>query len=98
LLLVIVENIPWTASLAIRILRGVNKQFRQSQINLANRVKALRAERGLSQEKLAFEADIDRTYASQIERAIGNPSLRVICAIATVLEVELIDLMKSDKT
>jgi len=94
-LISIVENIPWTASLILRILAGVSNQFRQSQLNLAQRVKDLRAKRGLSQERLAFEAEIDRTYASQIERAIGNPSLRVICAIAEVLEVELIELLAS---
>ena len=48
---------------------------------------------GLSQEGLAHEAGIDRTYASQIERGIGNPSLRVICAIAQVLGVAPKDLI-----
>ena len=63
------------------------------QARLANRVRALRLERGLSQEDLAFEAGIDRTYQSQIERAIGNPSLRVLCAIAKALDVDLLELL-----
>jgi len=42
---------------------------------------------------LALEADIDRTYASQIERAIGNPSLKVICKLAEVLKVSPIELL-----
>ncbi len=58
-------------------------------------MRALRAERGLSQEALAHEAGIDRTYASQIERAVGNPSLKVLCAIATALNVELNDLLRA---
>jgi len=47
-----------------------------------------RLERGLSQEGLALEAGIDRTYASQIERGIANPSLKILCQIATVLRVK----------
>lgn len=54
----------------------------------------MRLERGLSQEDLALEAGIDRTYQSQIERAVGNPSLRVLCAIAVALDVDLVDLFK----
>jgi transcriptional regulator with XRE-family HTH domain len=51
---------------------------------------------GLSQEAMALEAGIDRTYASQIERGVSNPSLRVICAVAKILGVEPVDLL-SDK-
>ncbi len=55
----------------------------------------MRAGRGLSQEALAHEAGIDRTYQSQIERGVGNPSLRVLCAIAVALNVELNDLLRA---
>jgi len=90
---IIVENIPWTASLLDCILWNVSKIFNQSKKTLADRVKTLRLEAGLSQEQLALEADIDRTYASQIERAIGNPSLKVICKLAEVLNVSPIELL-----
>jgi transcriptional regulator with XRE-family HTH domain len=56
-------------------------------------VKALRIGLGISQETMALEAGIDRTYASQIERGISNPSLRVICAVAEVLQVEPAELL-----
>ena len=88
-----VENIPWTASLLDCILWNVSKIFNQSKKSLAERVKTLRTEAGMSQEQLALEADIDRTYASQIERAIGNPSLKVICKLAEVLKVSPIELL-----
>lgn len=39
----------------------------------------------ISQEELAFRAGIDRTYASQIERAVANPSLGIISALGDVL-------------
>ena len=73
--------------------------FLKSQQTLAIRVKTLRMGLGLSQEAMALEAGIDRTYASQIERGIGNPSLRVICAVAEILGVEPADLLsQNDKT
>ncbi len=70
-------------------------RFEESRQALADRVRALRAERGLSQEALAHEAGIDRTYASQIERGVGNPSLKVLCAIATALNIELDVLLRA---
>ena len=70
-----------------------------SQQTLAVRVKTLRLELGMSQEAMALEAGIDRTYASQIERGVSNPSLRVICAVAEILGVEPVDLLsKQSKT
>ena len=65
----------------------------KSQQTLAVRVKTLRMGLGLSQEAMALEAGIDRTYASQIERGVSNPSLRVICAVAKILGVEPVDLL-----
>jgi transcriptional regulator with XRE-family HTH domain len=71
--------------------------LRVLQARLATRVRDTRIERGLSQEALAFAAGIDRTYQSQIERAIGNPSLRVLCAIAEALNVDLLYLLSEDE-
>ena len=67
----------------------------KSQQTLAIRVKTLRMGLGLSQEAMALEAGIDRTYASQIERGVSNPSLRVICAVAKILGVEPVDLLSN---
>jgi transcriptional regulator with XRE-family HTH domain len=66
----------------------VTTSFRLAQNKLATLVKARRVELGISQEELAHQAGIDRTYASQIERGIGNPSLKVICALADALKIE----------
>jgi transcriptional regulator with XRE-family HTH domain len=41
----------------------------------------------MTQEKLAFEAEIDLTYVGGIERGKRNPSLLVMCRIAVVLSV-----------
>ena len=60
---------------------------------LAEDVRSARLAAGISQEELAFRAGIDRTYASQIERAIANPSLGITCAVADALGSTLIDLL-----
>ncbi len=60
---------------------------------LAAKVKQFRLASGISQEELAFRAGIDRTYASQIERAVANPSLGIICSLADALGCSLSDLL-----
>ena len=79
--------------------KGVSDLLLKSQQTLAIKVKTLRIGLGMSQEAMALEAGIDRTYASQIERGVSNPSLRVICAVAEILGVEPADLLsQQDKT
>jgi transcriptional regulator with XRE-family HTH domain len=63
----------------------MDKDFESMRKVLAHNVRTLRREKGLSQEQLAFEADIDRTYVSQIERSVINPSLLVLHKVARVL-------------
>ena len=59
---------------------------------LGDNVKTLRLAHGLSQEELAFQAELDRTYISQIERGVSNPSVLVILKISLVLKVEFAEL------
>ena len=49
---------------------------------LAMRLRARRKALGLSQEQLALDASVNRTFVSQIERGIGNPSLHTLCRLA----------------
>lgn len=67
--------------------------FDQLRQTLGQNVRRLRVERGLSQEQLAFDAEIDRTYVSQIERAVINPSLFVLFRVSSVLGVSVGDLL-----
>ena len=60
---------------------------------LAVKMKALRKERGWSQEALAGEAGLDRTYVSGVERRVKNPTITVIERIATALGCKLGDLL-----
>ncbi len=50
-------------------------------------VKKIRRERGWSQEELAFESGLHRTYISGIERGARNPTLLVIDQVAAALGV-----------
>lgn len=56
-------------------------------------MKRLRQERGLSQEKLAFEADIHRTYISDLERGARNPTISLVEKLCTYLRVSAGDLL-----
>ncbi|MBI4996836.1 MAG: helix-turn-helix transcriptional regulator [Rhodocyclales bacterium] len=52
-------------------------------------MKAARQQAKLSQESLALAAEVDRTYVSQLERGIANPSLLILYRLAKTLGLEL---------
>ncbi len=52
-------------------------------------VRQKRLELKLSQEELAFQSKLHRTYISQIERGIKSPSLRVISIVAYALQMKV---------
>jgi transcriptional regulator with XRE-family HTH domain len=56
-------------------------------------VRKIRQQRGMTQEKLAFEAEIDLTYVGGIERGKRNPSLLVMARVAEALSVPLAKLL-----
>ena len=60
---------------------------------LAANMKALRRERGWSQETLADVAGLDQTYVSGIERKVKNPTITVIERIAQALGCSLGELL-----
>lgn len=60
---------------------------------LATNIRLARKQVGLSQEQLADAAQIDRTYASGIERSKRNPSIMVLARIADAVGVELAELL-----
>lgn len=57
-------------------------------------LRRLRTEKGLTQEKLADLAGIDRTYVSALERQLYSVSLDTIEMLADVLKVEPSDLLR----
>ena len=61
---------------------------------LAQNLRRFRVEKGLSQEALAFAANIDRTYVSGIERGVRNPTLDILDSFAAALAVTADVLIK----
>lgn len=57
-------------------------------------LKELRLEKGLSQESLANQSDIDRTYISDIEKGERNISLKIIERLTETLQISLSELFK----
>jgi len=57
------------------------------RILLGRKVRSLRKGQGWSQEDLAFESDLDRTYIGGIEQGRRNVGLINICKIAKALKV-----------
>ena len=51
-------------------------------------LRTVRKQRGLSQEKLALEAEVERNYVSLIELGRNSPSMRVLFKLCKVLEVQ----------
>lgn len=63
-------------------------------VALGKRVKQCRHAVDKSQETLAFEAHIDRTYISAIERGIANPSIESLANICHALGLTLAELFE----
>lgn len=66
-------------------------------VALGKRLKALRIAADKSQETLAFEAEIDRTFVSAIERGVANPSVVLLSHVCYALGVTLADLFEPIK-
>jgi transcriptional regulator with XRE-family HTH domain len=63
--------------------------MRDWRVIFGRNVRKVRQRRGLTQEQLAFEAEIDLTYVGGIERGKRNPSLLVMGRIADALSIPL---------
>lgn len=60
----------------------------------AANLRRLRHARGLSQDNLAYEADISRSYLSQLEKGAFYASLKIVGKLAIVLDVDPAELLK----
>ncbi len=58
---------------------------------LACNLRRLRVSHGVSQKRLAANAEIARGYISRIERALENPTLRMLDRLATALCVPMVE-------
>ncbi|MCP1845590.1 transcriptional regulator with XRE-family HTH domain [Bradyrhizobium sp. USDA 4524] len=60
---------------------------------MALNVRRIRVERGISQQKLAHEAGIDRSYLASLERQSKNPTIDILDRIADALGVHPFELV-----
>lgn len=60
----------------------------------ATNLRRLRHAKGLSQDDLAYEAEVSRSYLSQLEKGQFYASLKIVDKLATVLGVEPAELLK----
>jgi transcriptional regulator with XRE-family HTH domain len=63
------------------------------RIAFGKTLRALRLERGISQEKLAELAGLHRNYVGVLERGGQSPSLDAICKLAGALKVKAAELV-----
>lgn len=57
-------------------------------------LRRCRVARGLSQEKLAVDAEIDRTYISGLERGVVNPTVLILDRLAAALSIPIAELFR----
>jgi transcriptional regulator with XRE-family HTH domain len=69
----------------------------KAQIAIARNLRRLRVLRGLSQESLAVDAGIDRTYVSRLERGIENPTVAILERLSRALRAEIVEFFDSAK-
>lgn len=67
-----------------------------ARLTIANNMRKLRQERGLSQEKLAELCNLHRTYIGSVERGERNVAIDNIERIAIALEVSVETLVSDD--
>ena len=64
---------------------------------LAANLRRLRNEKGLAQDDLAYEAEVSRSYLSQLEKGSFYASLKILEKLATALGVEACELIVPPK-
>jgi transcriptional regulator with XRE-family HTH domain len=60
----------------------------------ATNLRLLRHAKGLSQDDLAYEAEVSRSYLSQLEKGTFYASLKIIGRLAEALKVEPAELLR----
>jgi XRE family transcriptional regulator, regulator of sulfur utilization len=72
---------------------GEPAEGRQVAAAFGSVLRAVRQEAGVTQEDLAFRADVDRTYPSLLERGRRQPTLAIVLRVARALTMEPAELV-----
>lgn len=65
----------------------------KARTKLARNLRRIRVELGISQERLAADARVDRAYLGGLERETENPTIDLLDRVATALNVEIAELL-----
>lgn len=63
-------------------------------IALGETLRRVRLSKGISQEKLALLAEVDRSYVGRVERGDNNVALLTLARLANALDISISELMQ----
>lgn len=84
-------SLVYRGNLSKKAEKSLKKAF---SIKFGEHLKKIRKEKGLTQEELAFKANLHSTYIGHIETGTYTPSLFVVWKIAKVLGMELREILE----
>jgi transcriptional regulator with XRE-family HTH domain len=64
------------------------------QSKLGERIRAIRAEKNMTQNELAIECDFEKASMSRIESGQANPTIRTLYKISKALNINITELFK----
>ena len=70
------------------------KRQHRTLVALGNAIREIRLSKGISQEKLALMAEIDRSYVGRVERGDNNVALLTLARLAAALDLTVAKLMQ----
>ena len=65
------------------------------KLKIGQRIKELRKELELSQESLAYKAEVDRTYVTDVENGRRNVSVEILQRLIKALDVSITEFFNS---
>jgi transcriptional regulator with XRE-family HTH domain len=60
-------------------------------------LRRIRVERDLSQDRLALDANVDRTYVGRLERGLENPTIGILDRLAKALSIHISEFFSEPK-
>lgn len=69
----------------------------RGRVLVGRNIRRIRVAKGIAQERLAFDAGVDRSYLGGMERGQENPTVDVLDRVAATLAVPLKDLFTESK-
>ena len=77
-------------------LSSVTREIAALKRRIGSRIRQRRDECRMTQEDLAFKADLSTHYLSQIEAGKRNPTLELLCRLCFALQLDLADLVNGE--